>query len=231
MKKFYQNVAVTDVEGGYSIMLDGRSVKTPGKALLMVPTKALADVVADEWRAQEDDILPETMPMTQYANTAIDRIGSHRDTIVDELVAYGHTDLLCYRADDPDELIALQSAKWQSLLDKLDAELAVRLNVTVGIVPMEQSSETMEHLNKLVQAHSDYELAAFHSFVSGFGSIALALSLTHGLADFEACWQASILEQTFQEEAWGTDVEVEDKRKFLKAEMQTTFELWRLLHS
>lgn len=229
MRKFYQDVAVIDAGDGYSITLDDRPVKTPGKALLCTPSQALAVAVAEEWRAQEDNILPNTMPLTQFVNTAIDRIAIYREAIVTELVAYGHTDLLCYQAMEPDELVAQQAEKWGALLDCLQEELDVHLNVTTGIIPIKQPDAVIQKLKALIQTYSDFELAAFHSFAVGFSSVALALLLTRGLRDFDTCWQASILEQTFQEIAWGTDAEAEDARNKVKAGLLDSLRLWKLL--
>lgn len=226
MKKFYETVAVAARQDGYSVTLDGRSIKTPAKAPLVVPTEALAEAVAAEWRAQGDDVDPSTMPMTRLVNTAIDRVAPRMTEVVDELVGFAHTDLLCYRAVDQDELEVAQAKTWQPYLDWLKDEMGVELAVTSGIVPLTQSDEAIKLLSGEVASFDSFSLSAFHAFVSGFGSIVLALALIRGFKDFETCWAASLLDETHQESLWGLDIEVEEKRNRLKLEMTTSLDLW-----
>ncbi len=229
MRKFYEAATVSEEEGGFSVLLDGRAIKTPNKAPLLMPTKALAEAVAKEWQAQADEVLPETMPVTRLVNTVIDRVAPRVGEVVQELVAYAHTDLLCYRAVDQDDLVAAQAKTWQPYLDWLKMALGVELEVTSGIVPLTQSDQAINNLTNEVASFDSFSLSAFHAFVSGFGSIVLALALARGFKDFEACWAASLLDETHQEALWGLDAEVEETRSRLKAEMLASLDLWHFV--
>src|SRR5271154_1474123 len=120
MKRFYKTVSVEPGEGGFAVRLDGRPVKTPARETLAVPTRDLAEAIAAEWRGQGADILPETMPLTKSANTAIDRVAHHREATIAELLNYASADLLCYRAEEPADLAALQAREWDHWLSWLE---------------------------------------------------------------------------------------------------------------
>ncbi len=226
MRKFYTEVGVTADAEGYSVTLDGKPIKTPIKNSLFMPTEALAEAVADEWRAQEDSIVPASMPMTRLVNSVLDRVAPRRAEIIMELVAYGHTDLVCYRADEPGELVALQGQTWDPYLEWLKTELGVELAITTGVLPLTQSDAAIALLAAELQHLDDFALTAFHAFVAGFGSIVLALAAVREFSSFDQCWQASVLDQTFQENKWGTDPEVLENRERLKQDLMTSVDLW-----
>lgn len=226
MRKFYSNVAVGEDGTGFTVTLDGRPIKTPMKNALVMPARNLAQSVADEWIAQEEIIVPASMPMTTLVNTSIDRVAMRRAETIAELVAYGHTDLVCYRAEEPDELVALQVKTWDPFLGWLQAGLGIELVVTTGVLPLTQSGTAMVRLASEVEALDDFALTAFHAFVSGFGSIVLALAAIHKFKSFEDCWQASILDQSFQEGLWGTDPEVLATRERQWRDLLTSVDLW-----
>lgn len=228
MRKFYTDVGVAGAGEGFAVTLDGKPIKTPVKNPLVMSTEALAEIVADEWRAQDENIVPNSMPMTTLVNTAVDRVTPRRVEIIEEMVAYGHTDLVCYRADEPDDLVALQQKVWDPYLAWLKSELGVDLSVATGVLPLTQSDAVIARLTAEISPFNDFSLTAFHAFVGGFGSIVLALAAVRNFAAFDDCWQASILDQTFQESLWGTDPEVLDGRARLKAELLTSVELWHL---
>ena len=229
MKKFYEKVTVTEEEGGFAVQLDGRGIKTPGKAALLMPSEALAKAVAAEWDAQAGEVLPDTMPMTQQVNTVIDRVAPRKEEVVQELVAYTHTDLLCYRAVDQDELVVSQARTWQPFLDWLKDTLGVELEVTNGIVPLTQSDTAIKKIANEVASFDSFSLSAFHAFVSGFGSIVLALALVRGFRDFDACWAASLLDESHQEALWGLDAEVEEARNRKREELLASLDLWHFV--
>lgn len=231
MKRFYEHVLVTRNGDGFGVSLDDRAVKTPGRALLMLPTEALANAIAAEWQNQGDKIDPKTMPLTQAANTAIDRVRVRRAEVIGELVGYGGTDLLCYRADEPFDLIMEQNRVWNPYLEWFSDEYGITFTTTSGILPVKQPEEAQANLTALADRYDDFSLMGFHTFVSGFGSIILAFALMDGFSDFESCWLASILEQSFQEKKWGIDPEAAEKTARLKAELKTALDLWRLAKS
>jgi len=228
LRKFYTDVAVAGSSEGFAVTLDGKLVKTPVKNPLVMPTDALAQIVAEEWRAQDENIIPNSMPMTTLVNTTVDRVAPRRVEIIEEMVAYGHTDLVCYRADEPDELVALQQKTWDPYLAWLKSELSVDLSVATGVLPLAQSDDGIDRLTAEISPFNDFALTAFHAFVGGFGSIVLALAVVRNFAAFDDCWQASILDQSFQESLWGTDPEVLDNRARQKAELLNSLDLWNL---
>ncbi len=226
MRKFYTDVGVVGTSEGFAVTLDGKAIKTPVKNPLFMPTDVLAQIVAEEWRAQDENIVPSSMPMTTLVNTAVDRVTPRRVEIIEEMVAYGHTDLVCYRADEPGDLVALQQKTWDPFLVWLKSELDIDLTVATGVLPLTQADAAIARLTAEVSPFNDFALTAFHAFVGGFGSIVLALALARDFTSFDDCWQASLLDQTFQENLWGTDPEVLDNREHVRRELLTSVDLW-----
>ncbi len=212
MKRFYKTAGVQATPAGHAIVLDGKSVKTPLRAELTVPTEALAAAIAAEWQAQDEEIDPDSMPLMRHAATAVDRVAATRDDVVDQIAAYGGHDLLCYRAEEP-ALAAAQAKLWQPLLDWAENEFDARLEVTEGLVPIEQPPASLEYLRARVAQHGDFELAALHTMTSLTGSLVLALAMSSGRIDSEAAWQAVIVDEVHQEERWGTDREAAERRQ------------------
>lgn len=206
-KRFWTGVDVVAAEGGFAIALDGRAIKTPAKVPLIVPTRALADLVAAEWRAQGDRIDPETMPATRGANAALDKVRVQFDAVVDILVGYGGSDLLCYRAADPAGLVARQAAGWDPLLDWATQRFGVRFVVTRGVMPVAQPAETLACLHRHVARFGPFQLTAFHDLVALPGSLVIALAVTEGFAAPHPLWQASRIDEQWQLEHWGEDTE------------------------
>ena len=171
MKRFYKTVTTVSDQDGFAIALDGRQIKTPGKSSLIMPSETLAAAVADEWRAQEEEINPDSMPLTQLVNTAVDRVGTRMDEVIEELVAYAHTDLVCYRETEQDDLSQKQNEVWQPYLDWLKFTLGIELKTTSGVMPLTQDDPVVETLRKELQQFDAFTLTAFHAFVAGFGSI------------------------------------------------------------
>ena len=222
MKRFYSDVRTAAGPDGYSILLDGRLVKTPGKESLTMPSAALAEAVAEEWRAQEADINPNTMPISRLANTAIDRVRPRFDTVAEEIANFAGTDMLCYRAAEPAELVARQAKEWDPYLEWAKNSLSAPLETTAGIMPIQQDQAVLATLATEVFSHDYNELTALHEFTNGFGSIVLALAYMRGFATFDTVWQASILDQTIQEEGWGSDYEAIEKKENLLADLTAT---------
>ncbi|MCB1396041.1 MAG: ATPase [Rhodobacter sp.] len=208
-KRFWKAVEVTEVDGGYAVQLDGRSIKTPAKAALVLPTRALADLLAVEWAAQAEQINPATMPATRAANAAIDKVRGQFHEVAGLLTAYGETDLLCHRADAPAELVARQAAAWDPLLDWSGARFGVRWQVTTGVMPVVQPAETLERLGAHVASYTPFQLTAFHDLVAMPGSLVIGLAAAEGHAPIEALWQASRIDEDWQIEQWGLDDEAE----------------------
>ncbi len=208
-KRFWKEATAVPETGGFGIRLDGRPVKTPAKAPLVVPTAALAHEIASEWAAQEETINPATMPFTKTANAAIDKVAPQRREVAEMLAAYGDCDLLCYRAEAPAALARRQAEAWDPLLDWAAAELGARLEPCTGVIHRPQPPEALERLSRLVDSMGNFELAAFHDLVTLSGSLVIGFAVVRGQSDTESLWQASRLDETWQQEQWGRDEEAE----------------------
>lgn len=209
MKRFWTDVTV---DADRVVRLDERPVRTPARVPLALPTGALAEAVAQEWRAVGETIDPRVMPLTGLANAAIDRIGPDPGPFVTTLAQYGASDLLCYRTEAPPELIARQAAAWDPPLDWARARYDVKFVVTAGVVPVAQPAATLERLERAVAARGPFALAAMTTIVSLTGSLVLGLAIAERVFDTVRLWQAAETDETWQAELWGTDEEALDRR-------------------
>jgi chaperone required for assembly of F1-ATPase len=202
MKRFYKDVAVTPERG---LTLDGRAVRTPARALLTLPNDALAEAVADEWRAQGEEIDPRSMPMTGLANAAIDRVAPDPAAFAAPLSAYAESELLCYRAEEPPELAARQDAVWGPILDWARGRYDVSFTLVTGIMHQPQPPQTLTRLADAVSARSIWELAALNPMISISGSLVIALAVLESAVQPEAAFAAAHLDEIWQAELWGED--------------------------
>lgn len=208
-RRFWSTVTVTDAEDGFGISLDARAVKTPAKRALLLPSRALAEAVAAEWEAQEDRIDPQAMPFTRTANAALDKVAVQHAEVAEMLAAYGDSDLLCYRAEQPAALVARQDALWNPLLDWAGGALDARLQARAGVMHVPQDPQALAGLTARVHSLSAFELAAFHDLVSLSGSLILAFAATQNVQTIEALWDISRLDEAWQAEQWGADEDAE----------------------
>lgn len=204
---FWSDVGVVPAEGGYEVRLDGRPVRTPGKKPLVLPSRALAERVANEWRAQEDTVKPHSMPATRMANSAIEKVAPQIEEVANVIAAYGETDLLCHRAEGPEALCARQAAAWDPLLDWAAETLDARLVPVVGVMPAEQDAAALARLRAEVARLTAFELAAVHDLVALSGSLIIGLAAARGVQPADALWAASRIDEDWQIELWGEDEE------------------------
>lgn len=228
-KRFWKSATVTETGAGFGVALDGRAVKTPAKAPLAVPTRALAAAIAAEWDAVGEKIDPRTMPMTRTANSAIDKVAHQHSEVADIIAAYGGTDLLCYRATSPQELVLRQSEEWDPLLDWADAALAVRLRPVQGVMPVQQDPAMLDALRARVHAYGPFALAALHDLVALSGSLIIGLAATHDARDIKELWQISRLDEAWQAELWGADDQAEELAAVKRAAFVHSKEFFLLL--
>ncbi|ANI78907.1 MULTISPECIES: ATP12 family chaperone protein [Sphingobium] len=207
MRRFYKDVAVISGDAGHEIQLDGRPVRTPARASLALPTLRLAAAVADEWRAQGESVDPRTMPFTGLANGAIDQIAPNRESFAAGIARYGESDLLCYRADGPAELIAREAAAWDPLIDWARHRYDVTFRVTHGVIPVDQPPETLERLEAAVMAYDPFMLAGLSTLVTLSGSLVCGLAIVEGGHDADTIWTASEIDEAWEIEQWGEDAE------------------------
>jgi chaperone required for assembly of F1-ATPase len=241
MKRVYRAVSSGRVDDGWGVTLDGRTLRTPSKNPLVLPSAALAAAIAGEWDAPQGEIPPPVpgrpaakaavpgMPLFRLAATAIDRTAAQRDLITSETANYAGTDLLCYRADHPPALAARQAAAWQPLLDWATQRYDAGLVVTAGIVPARQSPLALQAFAAAVAAQDDFRLTALHALTAACGSLVIALALSEGRLDAAAAFTLSQLDETFQIEAWGEDAEAAARRRALAADIAATARFLELL--
>ena len=207
VKRFWEDAAVVEGADGFAIWLDGRAVKTPAKAPLVVPTAELAEAIAAEWRAVEEQINPNVMPFTRSANAAIDKVSVQFDEVADLIAAYVDSDLLCYWADSPVELRLRQDAAWGKLLTWALQEHDLELQVHSGVMHKPQMEQPQKAAHQLARKQSVFQLTAFHDLVSMSGSFIIGLAAAVSLESPENLWKTSRIDETWQEELWGEDEE------------------------
>ena len=209
MKRFWTDVSVGQETGGWSIALDGRPVRTPARASLVVPNKALAEAIAGEWRDVEGEIDPRAMPLTGLANAAIDRVAPDKDTFATGLARYAEADLVCYRADNPDGLVERQAESWDELLGWARRRFDVDFVTTSGVAHVEQPTATVERLAHAVASLDAFRLAGLSPLVTIGGSLIVALAVLEKAITPDEAWQAVSLDERWQLEQWGSDAEAE----------------------
>ncbi|RWC87780.1 MULTISPECIES: ATP12 family chaperone protein [unclassified Mesorhizobium] len=231
-KRFYKEVSVVPVEAGFAVQLDGRPVRTPGKALLALPTEAAAALVADEFAEQGETINPVTMPVMRLVNTAIDGVASDPQAVLEDILRFASSDLLCYRADAPQGLVERQNEQWDPVIDWARASLGVRFNLAEGIIHVEQPRETIAVLGShLAQRAQPLRLAAIHVMTSLTGSALLALAVDFGELDGEEAWAAGHVDEDWQIAQWGQDAEAVARRTARKRDMMAAASLLEALQA
>ncbi len=219
MKRFYENVHLIQEDKGYFITLDGKKILTPSRQMLKLPAPSLAQAIAGEWRDQTEEIRPAEMPLTQLANTAIDRTRPHRAGVIEQVASYAQTDLLCYRAAMPRDLAERQAAGWQPLLDWGEAEFGASLAVTTDLAPLEQSEQSLLAIYTTVVKQDDFSLTGLHAATAASGSVIIGLALLRRrLGADEACSLAQ-LDEHYQSGRWGEDPDATAQRESVRRAM------------
>jgi chaperone required for assembly of F1-ATPase len=231
MKRFYKAAEAAEAEADFTVLLDGRAVRTPGRALLALPARALAEAIAGEWAAQEDEFQPQAMALMSLACTAIDLVRPRRAEVVAELTDYGATDLVCYRAAGPAALVERQAALWQPLLDWTAQGLDAPLSTTESTLAVAQPEGSLAALGRAVKSHDDMELAALATAVKASGSLVIALALSAGRLDPAAAFEAAELDASHQIEAWGEDPEAARRRAAVMNDLRAARRFLELLRA
>ncbi|MGV8989101.1 MAG: ATP12 family chaperone protein [Cypionkella sp.] len=204
-KRFWKEATVAPEDGGFAVLLDGRRVNTPAKQSLILPTEALALLVASEWDAQQSLVNPETMPATRMANSALDKVVPQYEEVTTVLAAYGDTDHLCYRAIDPPALVARQAAAWDPLLQWSADALSAPLKATPGVIHVAQDAAALARLHQHLRDLGHFRLAAVHDLVALSGSLVLAFAVAKGHLHPDAAWTLSRIDEDWQIALWGED--------------------------
>lgn len=228
-KRFWTHVGVEKDGQGYVVTLDKRRVQTPAKRALVLPSRRLAERIAQEWDAQDEQIVPLSMPFTRAANSAIDRVTPHRAEVAALIADYGASDLVCYRADSPDELVARQAAAWDPILDWLAATFEVRLVTTAGLQFVAQPDAAIQILRAEVDRMTPFQLTALHDLVGLSGSLAIGLAATRDAFDIDTLWAASRIDESWQIAQWGADDEAEALARSKHADFLRAHELFNMI--
>ncbi|PCJ99383.1 MAG: ATP12 chaperone family protein [Zetaproteobacteria bacterium] len=218
MKRFYKLVSIEKVQDGYYILLDDRPVKTKAKAFLCAPNKNIALRLMQEWDAQTEDIIPDSMPFTQILNTQIDRVSAERDVMCAAVLKYLNTDLLCYPAAQPEGLVTLQHESWQPFLDGFESEFGYVLRTTTSLEAVKHPVEVHEAVARYVYALDDAHFTILQLVTSVSGSLIIALAVLHGSTSADDVLKACFVEETFKDalynaEKYGSDPMLEKAKK------------------
>jgi chaperone required for assembly of F1-ATPase len=231
MKRFYRKAEPVRSAGGHGVTLDGRPIKTPGKRDLIVPSEVLATAIAEEWNAQQAEVRTATMPLTRFATTTVDRVARQREAIIRQTASYAETDLVCYRAAHPPALASRQREVWQPLIDWAVLRFDAPLVVTTGVIPKSQSMTTLRAFAAAVAEQDDFALTALYVATAACGSLIIALALIEGQLNAQQAFAASQLDESFQIEAWGEDLEQAARRRALAADIEAAAQLIALLRT
>jgi chaperone required for assembly of F1-ATPase len=228
-RRFYAAVSVELRPEGEAVFLDGRPVHTPVKRLVAVPSRALAEAVADEWRAQGERIDPSTMPLTRLVNIAIDGVATQADRVAEEVTRYAGSDLVCYRAGGPEGLVARQSQHWDPLVRWVAEALGARLFCSEGIVPVAQSETALSSIRAHLARLDPFRLTALHTMTTLTGSAVIALAVLMGRLSPDEAWQAAHVDEDWNIAQWGEDTEAATARIACRIEMGAAARLLLLL--
>ena len=207
MKRFYKETAVDVADGGHRILLDGRPMRTPAKAVLLVPTRALAEAIAMEWHEvpEKADINVSHLPLTRFAATGLDRVTTQRTRVIEDTAKYAASDMLCYRASEPETLVKRQQQTWQPLLDWAAERYGAHLVMVEGLAFVSQPEEAVKRLRDAVAAHSDLGLSALYNLTHISGSLVVALAVAERRLSAADAFAAAQLDELYQIERWGED--------------------------
>ena len=213
-KRFYAAATVAPREtGNFGIELDGRPIKTPAGHALAVPSQALAEAIAGEWNAQGDAIVPASLPLTRLANSAIDGVTDREAEVLQDIVKYAASDLLCYRAASPAGLVEIQTRVWDPILDWLGAEYDAPFKVETGMKHVEQPSASLDAVRQAISALGPFRLAALHVITTLTGSALIALAHAKRFLNSDAAWEAANVDENWQVSQWGEDFEAAQRQK------------------
>lgn len=227
-KRFYKDVTVSDEDGLAAVLLDGRPVRTPGKAPLAVPSAALAEAIAEEWRAQSEWIDPRTMPLTKLVNSAIDGVVGKEGPVIDDILAHAGSDLLCYRASGPEGLLALQAEHWDPVLAWAAGALAAPLSLAEGVMHVTQPDASIAALRARIEGLDPFRIAALHVMTALTGSALLPLAVARHQLTPEEAWTAAHVDEDWQIRQWGEDAEAKRRRENRKRDFDAAAKLLEL---
>ncbi|ODN72005.1 ATP12 family chaperone protein [Methylobrevis pamukkalensis] len=223
-KRFYKAVTAAPTDGLFAVHLDGRPVRTPGRKMLAVPGASVAEALVAEWAAQGSHIDPATMPLTRLANSAIDGVAEDVDAVLADAAKYAGSDLLCYRAEDPERLVARQTETWDPILKWAEDRLGVRFRLAGGVMFVAQDEAVVPAVRAALP-RDPFVAAAVHQMTTVCGSVLLALAVLEGRLDAEAAFAAAHVDEDWNIELWGLDGESASRRVWRWQDMQAAARL------
>lgn len=229
-RRFYKEVSVGE-NAPFQVLLDGRPIKTPKKRALALPTRGLAEAIAEEWRAQAEHINPAHMPLTRFANTAIDAVADTLDEVADDITAYAGSDLVCYRAESPAKLVELQAEHWDPIVAWANETLPAEFRVVFGIVHVAQPNAALAAYARALEPHDAMRLSGLHVITTLTGSALIALALEREWLSPDAAWNSAHVDEDYQISLWGEDSEALARRRGRRAEFDAAVQFLTLLRS
>lgn len=229
MKRFYTSVTVAPAEGGFAVLLDGRNVKTPGGKPVIVPTEGLGQAMAAEWEAQATEIDFRHMPLVRLAHSAVESGAEGAGAFRDEMLKFAGNDLLLYRADTPDSLVAAQEAAWDPVLVGLARKFGVVFQPTVGIIHQPQPETTLRRLAETLNGEEHFALMALMQMTSLTGSALLVMATRQGLIEADTAWTAAHVDEDHNIRLWGEDEEARHRRRLRRVEFDAALRLLQTL--
>jgi chaperone required for assembly of F1-ATPase len=230
-RRFYKAVGVAETDAGFAVLLDGRAVRTPGGTRLMLPSRVLAEQVAEEWAAQVETIELAQMHATRLANTAVDSIGAAREATADQIARYAGADLLLYFAEEPEALVRRQAGRWGPVLERAEVEARLSFVRAAGIVHQDQPQETLDEVRRIALGLDDFGLAGLAFGAALFGSAVLAIGLQRGWMGGVQAFELARLDEAWQAEKWGVDTEAAERTLRLRQEAEMLDRWFRALGS
>jgi chaperone required for assembly of F1-ATPase len=217
--RFYESVAVGADGEGYAVLLDGRAAKTPAHHGLVAPTRTLAEAIAAEWEKQREVVDPADMPLTRLSNSIIDGVAKVPAPVAAQVAAYLESDMLCYRADSPQGLVARQAAHWDPVIAWAGEKFGAPFIVSPGVIFVAQPQQTLRQARAAIP-EDPWRLGAVHVITTLTGSALLALAVLHRRLNVDQAWGAAHVDEDWNMELWGRDQIALERRAFRFAEMQ-----------
>jgi chaperone required for assembly of F1-ATPase len=229
LQRFYKDVAVGTEAAGFTVLLDSKPVRTPARHVLVLPSVALAEAVAEEWCQQGETLATDAMRLTRLATTATDLMPTRREDAIQEAAGFASTELLCYRAAAPGALVARQAAGWQPWLDWAGQQLDAHLVPANGVMPVEQPETALRAIRSAVAHLDDWRLVGLHAATTALGSVVLGLALERGAIDSGRAFETAFLDELYEIEEWGEDPEQTRRHARLRADVAAAERFLRLL--
>jgi chaperone required for assembly of F1-ATPase len=226
-KRFWKEAVVVQTDDGFNVTLDGHAIRTPSKSALVIRYRNIAEQIAAEWMAQENEVDPTTMPATRMVNSVIDKVSINADAIIEMLAEYAGTDLLCYRSISPQGLIDEQARLWDPLLQWSADVLNAPMNVTSGVMFTAQNDASVDVFRKQLLALNHYQLAGVHDLISISGSAVISVALISNHISLDDAWLAATVDEAWQDQQWGADEEAQESLSKKRDDFEFAFNFWK----